>query len=165
MRRIRETFSPKSPPVLSPDRKEWHFKNHILLLFCCYWFSFFVSKRCLNQSFNSRLNNCKSLWLVEYPLRGMGAWGHRFDSRPWHTEVVKNGTSCSSFGTQTYGVELGLDWPSVRIMWLSVVSCMILQWGSTIKVSIELLVATRHWRDMTYKLLKAMLNQNKQINL
>ena len=42
--------------------------------------------------------------------------------------------------------------PSVRIMWLGVVSCrvwgMILQWGSTIKVTIELPVATRHCRDM-----------------
>ena len=25
-----------------------------------------------------------------------------------HTKVVNNGTSCSSLGTQTYGVELGL---------------------------------------------------------
>ena len=37
---------------------------------------------------------------------------------------------------------------------------MILQWGSTIKVSIELPVATRHRRDMTVKLLKATLNPN-----
>ena len=37
---------------------------------------------------------------------------------------------------------------------------MILQWGSTIKVSIELPVATRHRRDMTEKLLKATLNPN-----
>ena len=37
---------------------------------------------------------------------------------------------------------------------------MILQSGSTIKVSIELLVATRHPRDMTEKLLKATLNLN-----
>ena len=37
----------------------------------------------------------------------------------------------------------------------------ILQWGSTIKVSIEQLpVATRHSRDMTEKLLKATLNPN-----
>ena len=39
---------------------------------------------------------------------------------------------------------------------------MILQWGSTIKVSIELPVATRNRRDMTEKLLKATLNPNKQ---
>ena len=42
---------------------------------------------------------------------------------------------------------------------------MILQWGSTMKVSIELPVATRHRRDMTDKLLKAMLNPNKQQHL
>ena len=35
--------------------------------------------------------------------------GHGFDPRLWHTKVVKNDTSCSSLGTQTYGVELGLD--------------------------------------------------------
>ena len=39
---------------------------------------------------------------------------------------------------------------------------MILQWGSTTKVSTELPVATRHRRDMTEKLLKATLNPNKQ---
>ena len=45
---------------------------------------------------------------------------------------------------------------------MSSVSGMILQWGSTIKVSMELPVATRPFRDMTEKLLKAMLNPNKQ---
>ena len=44
--------------------------------------------------------------LVECPLRGMG--GHCFDPGPRHTKVVKNGTGCSSLGTQTYRVELGL---------------------------------------------------------
>ena len=44
--------------------------------------------------------------LVECPLRGTG--GHGFDPAPRHTKVVKNGTSCSSLVTQTYGVELGL---------------------------------------------------------
>ena len=39
---------------------------------------------------------------------------------------------------------------------------MILQRGSTIKLSIEHPVATRHRRDMTAKLLKATLNPNKQ---
>ena len=39
---------------------------------------------------------------------------------------------------------------------------MILQGGSTIKVSIELPVATRHRSDMNEKLLKATLNPNKQ---
>ena len=44
--------------------------------------------------------------LVECPLRGTG--GHGFDPGPRHTKVVKNGTSCSSLGTQIYGEELGL---------------------------------------------------------
>ena len=39
---------------------------------------------------------------------------------------------------------------------------MILQWGSTIKVSTELPVATRHNHIMTEKLLKATLYPNKQ---
>ena len=39
---------------------------------------------------------------------------------------------------------------------------MILKWRNTIKMSIELPVTTRHRRDMKEKLLKAMLNQNKQ---
>ena len=44
--------------------------------------------------------------LVECPLRGTG--GHGFDPGLRHTKVVKNGTSCSSLGTQIYRVELGL---------------------------------------------------------
>ena len=39
---------------------------------------------------------------------------------------------------------------------------MIFHCSSTIKVSIELPVTTRHRRDMTEKLLKVTLNQNKQ---
>ena len=45
---------------------------------------------------------------------------------------------------------------------MSFVWVMILQWGSTIKVSIELPFETRRRRDMTEKLLKATLNPNKQ---
>ena len=37
-----------------------------------------------------------------------GTGGHGFDPGPRHTKVVKNGTSCSSLGTQIYEVELGL---------------------------------------------------------
>ena len=44
--------------------------------------------------------------LVECPLRVMG--GHGFDPGPRHTKVIKNSTSCSSLGTQIYGVDLGL---------------------------------------------------------
>ena len=40
---------------------------------------------------------------------------------------------------------------------MSSVKAMILQWGSTIKVSIQLPDATRHRRDMTEKMLKATL--------
>ena len=43
---------------------------------------------------------------------------------------------------------------------MSSVLDMILQWGSTIKVSTELPVATRHRHDITEKLLKATLNLN-----
>ena len=56
------------------------------------------------------------------------------------------GTSWSSLGIQTFGVEL-----SAMIMWLrggimSSVWGMILQWVNTIKVSIEIPFATRHRR-------------------
>ena len=44
--------------------------------------------------------------LSRLPLRGTG--GHGFDPRPWHTKIIKYGTSCSSLSTQTYWVELGL---------------------------------------------------------
>ena len=43
---------------------------------------------------------------VECPLQGTG--GHGFNPGPRHTKVVKNCTSCSSLGTQTNGVMLGL---------------------------------------------------------
>ena len=32
----------------------------------------------------------------------------RVRPRPRHTKVIKNGSTCSSLGTQIYGVELGL---------------------------------------------------------
>ena len=48
---------------------------------------------------------------------------------------------------------------------MSTVWDMILQWGSTVKVSIELPVATRHHRDMTEKLLKATLNPNTHTHI
>ena len=44
--------------------------------------------------------------MVKCPLRGTG--GHVFDPGLRHTKVVKNVTCCSSLGTQTYWVELGL---------------------------------------------------------
>ena len=40
------------------------------------------------------------------PLRGMGGPG--FDPGPDIPKSLKNGTSCSSLGTQIYGVDLGL---------------------------------------------------------
>ena len=43
-----------------------------------------------------------------------GNGGQRFDPGPRHTKVVKTGTSCSSLGTQTYGVEQGLVDPVSR---------------------------------------------------
>ena len=47
-------------------------------------------------------------------------------------------------------------------MWQSVISCQVsgAWYFSTLKVSIELPVATRHRHDMTEKLLKATLNPN-----
>ena len=89
--------------------------------------------------------------------------GHWFDPGPWHTKVVKNGISCSSLGTQTYWVELGLVDPQCQdyVTGCDIMSSvwgMILQWGSTTKVSTKLPVATRHHHDMTEKLLKVTLN-------
>ena len=57
-----------------------------------------------SMSFHTEITGPESS--VECPLRGTG--GHGFDPGPRHTKVVKNGTSCSSLGTQIYGVELGL---------------------------------------------------------
>ena len=42
---------------------------------------------------------------VACPLQGTE--GHGFDPGPRNTKVIKNGTSCSSRGAQTYGKELG----------------------------------------------------------
>ena len=79
--------------------------------------------------------------------------GTGFDPGRRHTKVVNNGTSCSPLGTRIFGVGLGLGAPvSVECDWRWYqVKCL----GSdttiksTIKVSIELPVTTRHRRDMT----------------
>ena len=44
--------------------------------------------------------------VIECPLRGTGGQG--FDPGRDIPKSLKKSTSCSSFGTQTYGVELGL---------------------------------------------------------
>ena len=44
--------------------------------------------------------------LAECVIRGTG--DHGFDPGPRYTKVIKNGTSRTSLGTQTYRVELGL---------------------------------------------------------
>ena len=75
---------PKQPHTLIPDAVRKHQKETPYL--------------------NSRPDPIAQM--VECPLRGTG--GHGFDPGPRHTKVVKNVTSCSSLGTQTYGVELGL---------------------------------------------------------
>ena len=54
--------------------------------------------------------------VVECPLRG--TVGHGFDPGPRYTKVVKNSTICSSLGTQTYGVELGLVDPVSGSDWV-----------------------------------------------
>ena len=94
-------------------------------------------------------------------LRGTG--GHRFEPGPRHTKVVNKGTSCSSLSTQDSQGKARTGRPSVRIMWLGVVSSQVSgAWIFNIKVSTELPVATRHHRNMTEKLLKATSNPNKQ---
>ena len=47
-------------------------------------------------------------WRITNLCLLQGTGGPGFDPGPRHTKVVKNGTSCSSLGTQIYGVELGL---------------------------------------------------------
>ena len=70
-------------------------------------FSFFIAYMYFSGTVSPRkLRPSPIAQLVECPLRGTG--GHGFDPGPRHTKVVKNGSSCSSLGTQTYGVELGL---------------------------------------------------------
>ena len=61
---------------------------------------------------------------------------------------------------------IGISQVSVSIMWLGGISCqsvlgMIFQWGSTLKVSIELPVTSRHRRDKTERLLKVTLSPNQ----
>ena len=104
--------------------------------------------------------------VVECPLRGTG--GHGFDPGPRHTKLFKNSTSCSSLGTQTYGIELGLvdpvsgycDW-----VWYHV-KC--LEHDTSVRQHFKSEhwaprpVVTRHRRDMTENLLKATLNPKQQ---
>ena len=70
--------------------------------------------------------------------------------------VGKMGQIIGEMGVGKMGVgEMGVIRGIMSSVW-----DMILKRGSTIKVSIELPVATRHRRDMTEKLLKATLNPN-----
>ena len=66
---------------------------------------------------------------------------------------VKNGTSCSVLSTQ-----ICTGWPSVRIIWLGVVSCRV--WGMILQWTLSSL--SQPVCDMTEKLLKVTLNPDKQ---
>ena len=70
----------------------------------CHTKTRYLSLRCSTVTQRHDASPCGVL--PHTTLRGTG--GHVFDPGPRHTKVVKNGTSCSSLGTQTYGVELGL---------------------------------------------------------
>ena len=56
---------------------------------------------------SSTQNNKKALYSQTRVIASQVQYGPGL----WHTKVVKNGNSCSSLGTQTYGVELGLVQP------------------------------------------------------
>ena len=74
--------------LLNRKKKQICLPCFSLLKFTCYWKPAPVAQS------------------VECPLQGTGA--HWSDPGTRHTKVVKNGSSCSLLGTQTYGVELGL---------------------------------------------------------
>ena len=91
------------------------------------WFNAYEPQQNLERG----LYACKTtLWfitpvaqVIECPLRWTGC--HGFDPGPRHTKVVKNGTSCSSLGPQTCGVEQGLvDTQSFygKFLWMGTVS-------------------------------------------
>ena len=92
--------------------------------------------------------------------------GCRFDTWPGHTKEFKNRTSCSFAWHSALRRRARTGQFSVSIMWLGGISCqsvwgVIFQWGSTLKVSIELPATSRHRRDITKRLLKAMLSPNQ----
>ena len=134
--------------------------NFLFLLSICLskaeiWLMFYMYCRQHIPAPVARPAECLLLWTIV----------HRFDPGPRCTKVLKHGISSSSLVTQTYGVELGLVDSVSGCGIMSSVWCMILQWGSTINVSIELPVSTRQYRNMTENLLKATLNPNKQQQL
>ena len=86
-------------------------------------------------------------------MSALGTGGHGFNRGPQHIRVIKMVLAAPRLCTQTYRIEL--DWSTqcqCNVTGSGIVSGvwgMILLSGSTIKVSIELPVATRHRRDMT----------------
>ena len=92
--------------------------------------------------------------------------GCGFDPRPGHTKDFKNGTSCSFAWRSALRKRARTGQLSVSIMWLGGISCqsvsgVIFQWGSTLKVSIELPATSRHCHDTTERLLKGTLSPNQ----
>ena len=83
-------------------------------------------------------------------------------------KTLKTVPAALSLGTQHQESRTKTGQLSFSIMWLGGISCqsvwgVIFQWGSTLKVNIELPVTSRHRRDMTERLLKATLNPNQTI--
>ena len=92
-----QTVSQGEPSDRKPDPWPFWMAGHAQLKF--------VMTECSKTQI-SLTGTARIAQLIECPLRGTG--GHGLDPGPQHTKVVKNGTSCSSLGTQTYWVELGL---------------------------------------------------------
>ena len=78
-------------------------------------------------------------------------------------KTLKMVLAALSLGAQYYESRARTGLLSVSIMWLGGISVwgVIFQWGSTLKVSIELPATSRHRHDMTERLLKATLSPNQ----
>ena len=67
-----------------------------------FFFFFFETLKCARINETSRVIRNPNILHMRNRVTAPG------NGRSRHTKVVKNGTSCSSLGTQIYGVELGL---------------------------------------------------------
>ena len=97
---------------------------------------------------------------VECLLQGTG--GHGFSPWPQHTKVIKMLLAAPRLALRLMGWSTQCQDNVTGCGIMLSVWGMILQWDSTIKVSIELSVAIRHYHEVTEKWLKATLNMNKQ---
>ena len=110
--------------VISQNKKGWNLIAHLLLT--CFMRFLLIFEMTILVRFKLTLE-ARTVSVIYDTCKFQvhtGTGDNGFDPGPRHTKVIRNGTSCSSLGTQAFGVELWMvdpvselyDWYHVKCL-------------------------------------------------